>query len=452
MKPNPCVGKRCQNNCSQWSEEARHKLFRQYWSLGHQQQRDFIVSHAHKVDIKRRRVVVGRKLGGHAKTTSIKFYLPGDSGNAISVCKQFFLHTLDIRPRLVEYTLQNAANGFAKPDGRHNHHAHNRTPEFLAESVQTFIKSLPAVPSHYCRASTNRLYLPSNMQNLKRVYLGYKLHMQKQTAGNTPIASQNVFESIFRNEFNIGFHCPKKDKCNKCEKFKNIPTAMCSEKMKQEYDQHIIEKNATYAEHKHDQELCTDVLCASFDLQKVLNTPYGDSVLLFYTRKYAFYNFSVYESRTRRGFCYIWGEADAKRGSFEISTCLYKWLTSVDKLQMAKTVILYCDCCSGQNRNRVVVAMLRYALINCTYIETVHLKYLLPGHTYMPVDSIHATVEHFVRKRIVWAPSEWATIIRSARTDPEPYTVTTMTNDSFLNWGQIQRRIMPTTCRSDTDN
>jgi len=119
---------------------------------------------------------------------------------------------------------------------------------------------------------------------------------------------------------------------------------------------------------------------------------------------------------------------------------------------MAKTVILYCDCCSGQNRNRVVVAMLRYALINCTYIETVQLKYLLPGHTYMPVDSIHATVEHFVRKRIVWAPSEWATIIRSARTDPEPYTVTTMTNDSFLNWGQIQRTIMPTTCRSNTDN
>ena len=216
-----------------------------------------------------------------------------------------------------------------------------------------------------------------------------------------------------------------------------------------------MEKQATYAEHKHDQQLRTensDVLCTSFDLQKVLSTPHGDSVLLFYARKYSVDNFSIYESCTRRGFCYVWGEADAKRGAFEISTCLYKWLTSVDNLQLAKKVILYCDCCSGQNRNRVVVAMLRYALINCNYIETVHLKFLLPGHTYMPVDCVHATVEHFVKKRIVWAPSEWATIIRSARNDPEPYTVLTMSNSSFLNWGQVQKIVMPMNCHSHIDS
>ena len=225
--------------------------------------------------------------------------------------------------------------------------------------------------------------------------------------------------------------------------------------MKQDYEHHQTEKDATYAEHKHDQELRSensDVLCVSFDLQKVLNTPYGDSVLLFYSRKYAVYNFSLYESVTRRGFCFLWGEAEAKRGASEISTCLYRWLTSVDKLELAKTVILYCDCCSGQNRNRTVLAMLRYALVNCNYIDAVQLKFLLPGHTYMPVDSIHATVEHFVRKRIVWAPSEWATVIRSARIDPEPYTVITMTNDSFLNWSQIQRAIVPSKCCSDVDN
>ena len=32
-------------------------------------------------------------------------------------------------------------------------------------------------------------------------------------------------------------------------------------------------------------------------------------------------------------------------------------------------------------------------------------------------------------------PSEWPTLIRSARTDPEPYTVITMVNERFLNWG-----------------
>ena len=65
--------------------------------------------------------------------------------------------------------------------------------------------------------------------------------MQKQAADDTQpnisVTSQSVFERIFRDEFNIGFHCPKKDKCNKCEKFKNTPTEMHSDEMKQEYEQ-----------------------------------------------------------------------------------------------------------------------------------------------------------------------------------------------------------------------
>jgi hypothetical protein len=42
----------------------------------------------------------------------------------------------------------------------------------------------------------------------------------------------------------------------------------------------------------------SETLCMSFDLQKVLNTLYGDSALLFYSRKYAVHNFSMYESVT----------------------------------------------------------------------------------------------------------------------------------------------------------
>jgi len=58
LKPNPCIGKRCQNKCGLlWTEEARLQLFQMYWSLGHQQQRNFIVRHVRKDEVKRRRVV-----------------------------------------------------------------------------------------------------------------------------------------------------------------------------------------------------------------------------------------------------------------------------------------------------------------------------------------------------------------------------------------------------------
>ena len=213
LKPNPCIGKRCQNKCAdEWSEEARLQLFKSYWSLGHQRQRDFIANHVRTVEVKRRRVI-GKQC--RTRTKTLKYTLPDDSGKAVSVCKQFFLQTLDIRHCLVQYTVYNAEDGFAKADRRGKHRAQNKTPQAIAESVRTFIKSLPAVPSHYCRAGSSRLYLPASMQNLKRVYLAYKLYMRRQaadvTSTNLPVASQNVFEQIFREEFNIGFHCPKKD-------------------------------------------------------------------------------------------------------------------------------------------------------------------------------------------------------------------------------------------------
>ena len=60
---------------------------------------------------------------------------------------------------------------------------------------------------------------------------------------------------------------------------------------------HIAEKEATYKQHSTDQNILVtepDILCASFDLQKVLTTPHGDSMLLLYARKYAYYNLEAF--------------------------------------------------------------------------------------------------------------------------------------------------------------
>lgn len=41
-------------------------------------------------------------------------------------------------------------------------------------------------------------------------------------------------------------------------------------------------------------------------------------------QKYSMYNLTFYESQTQKGFCYLWDECDAKRGSNEVATCLTK--------------------------------------------------------------------------------------------------------------------------------
>lgn len=68
------------------------------------------------------------------------------------------------------------------------------------------------------------------------------------------------------------------------------------------------------------------LLVASFDLQKVLATPHGDSMVLGFSRKYAVYNFTVYETSTKNGYSFLWGEKNGKRGCNEICTNFYNYL------------------------------------------------------------------------------------------------------------------------------
>ncbi|CAG4943974.1 unnamed protein product [Parnassius apollo] len=45
----------------------------------------------------------------------------------------------------------------------------------------------------------------------------------KENNPESSVLSKRVFRNIFKRDFNIGLHLPKKDKCGFCEKCKNLP-------------------------------------------------------------------------------------------------------------------------------------------------------------------------------------------------------------------------------------
>jgi hypothetical protein len=69
------------------------------------------------------------------------------------------------------------------------------------------------------------------------------------------------------------------------------------------------------------------LFCASFDLEAVLPTPFSQDITLFYTRKLAVYNFTIYETATKDGFCYLWNETEGQRGANEIASFLFKYVS-----------------------------------------------------------------------------------------------------------------------------
>ncbi|KAF2888046.1 hypothetical protein ILUMI_18128 [Ignelater luminosus] len=113
-----------------------------------------------------------------------------------------------------------------------------------------------------------------------------------------------------------------------------------------------------------------------------------------------------------------------------------------------QNVVLYCDSCPGQNKNRAMLAMLQTFLQESKNIKTLKIVFFLPGHTYMLVDAVHATLERFTKKRIVWAPSEWDTIIANARTHPRPFEVIRLYHTDFGNWKRYGDECLPAKTRT----
>lgn len=77
---------------------------------------------------------------------------------------------------------------------------------------------LPAVPSYYCRSSTNKKYISDDFQNLQHVY---KVYVEHCNLKNIFPVSSGVFKNRWRSQYNIGIYVPKKDKCTFCEGYKN---------------------------------------------------------------------------------------------------------------------------------------------------------------------------------------------------------------------------------------
>lgn len=439
-RPNVCNDSchfRCKTN---FTEEQRKEVCSNFWNLGnYTDQKNFILQNVEQL-VKKRTYTANPDT---KRNYSREYHLQLGQEKE-RVCKVFFLSTLDISEKKVSAALKNInVIGTAKPDKRGRHVPKNKTDTDNMDFMMKYIMNLPAVPSHYTRASSTKKYLPTDCGNLVKLY---KMYVQHCTSENRRAVGEGVFKTTFRQNFNIGFHKPKKDKCNVCESYKNTPVEERTVQQERAMKLHNEEKDVIKATFKSDQEASNNNghLCTTFDLQKVLNTPYGkNNMLLYYSRKYSYLNFTVYESKTQNTFCYLWGECDGKRGSNEICTFLYKYIQKVDTRGTIKSLSLYCDSCSGQNKNRQIVSMLYYALQRCCNLKTITLTFLLPGHTMMPVDSVHACIENELKNKTVWAPSEWATIITNSRSKPRPYEVDVIKYQDFYDWTDVKTNLWP---------
>lgn len=390
----------------------RIQLCKEYWKFGNaDKQKLYLSSLIDNVPVRRKNMSANKN-----KSTSRIFYLSNSLGQKKRVCLKFFCRTFAISHRIVELTMRDVgiAGSYVGSDRRRGVRPANATSEEKVAFVKKRMDPFPTVEHHYCRKDTEKVYLDSDL-NLSTMYRLYKVRCIDED--RLPV-SDFVYRKIFHEFYpQYSFYIPKKDQCTVCNVYKN---AVDKSSLKDEWEGHKKrEKDAMDMKASDKQRAKEDkgirFRTISFDLQAILSVPFSGDNQIYYRRKLNVYNFTIFEGHDSNGDCFVWDECAGSKGSSEIATCIYMYLSSLPKT--VTHVSTFSDTCGGQNRNKYFAAAMLYA-VSHTHINLIDVKYMESGHSYLEADSMHATIERARKNKKIYTTREWALLISGSRRNP----------------------------------
>lgn len=475
----PCAG--CSYRCTEkFSAAERKDIFTRYWSLGDvTRQREFILrnmaeivtvepneedteegqhnneeqrilndeeENLEKTEPKKqeKNKISNQKIVESKRKANCAYSFPDSKSEGIRrrVCKPFFMSTLNISHRVIQTIRKKFKAGFMEGELRGKHKNHSKVSEEVKEGIRNHIKSIPHIESHYLRAQTTRQFIDGG-RTIAGIHRDYT---DKCKLDSQPFGNLTLFSRIFNNEFNLAFYVPKKDQCDFCVANENSDNTN-NESVSKTYAAHLEEKNLSRIEKENDKSNSpNNVIVCSFDLQAALPTPNGDVSSFYYKSKLATYNLTIYELKTNIGLCNVWYEGTAARGANEISTFVFNYIEKKSLENETKfDLIFYSDNCSGQNKNKIILAMYMYALHKFQNINTITHKFLIRGHTQNEGDTMHSCIEKEIRRARrsgpIFVPAQYAQLIRTAKKKPPYYRVNEFDHTGILDFKALSSNL-----------
>lgn len=306
---------RCRYKCGEFTEDERTRLFSKLYSLPtYDLQTSFLASHINKSEPKRK-TTNGKK----QYSTEIKLL-------DRRVCREFFLKTFDISDSRFKVVCKKIdSDKFVVPDKRGKKVPKNKVPENIRKKVIDHINLFPRYQSHYSyNQNPNTRYLSTDL-NIRKMYLLFKDYCIEQ--GETPV-KESYYRNIFNTEFNLKFHHPHSDTCNKCDQLHNLVLSTQGEqKRKYEQELEVHQRKAKKATTSKETDIekskiSKNTITICFDLQKTLPTPLLTTNKVYYLRQLWTYNFCIFDLTNGVPHMYVWHESIASRGSQEVGSCL----------------------------------------------------------------------------------------------------------------------------------
>ena len=424
-----CQGETCQRvkkECKQISDEDRIAINSMYYNLGNLRlQRQFLVNNT-----KSKPKATCKVSGGSRRSSTVEYFLPINNLQ-VPVCKKLFLSTFGIKhDQQLRTALKKTNSGIVEEEKRGGRSKSTAEKDKkIKEAVTNHILRFPVVDSHYCRKSSTKRYVQPGLTKA----LMHNMYKEEKT--NEPCSYTYYCQQL--KNLNISIHKPKKDMCGLCKEILEKGVENVEEDMLDKYNEHVKEKDLVRQAKLEAKELTAldnSVGSAIYDLQQVIYTPQSNHSSIFYKRRLANYNLTIYNLKNKEGSCHVWHEGIAKRGACEIATCLRKYLVDSDNSSVKK-IILFSDGCFGQNKNSLIPCMVRDFLRTSENVEEVTQNFFEVDHGQSECDSVHSTIE----KKInlvgdIELPVELHAIIRGAKSKKPLYKIEKLTTSEVLDW------------------
>ena len=388
----PC--RDCLRRCwEKVAEEQRKLIWQSFWKL-EKHGRDIFVYSSIEVS-----EPAGFKPDAvHNRAYVIAYKLTDAMGRQHRVCRTFFLATLGYKATAsyVNELVRKTPIGspVPVPDGC----GRFGPPSSIdRDGIIAHIRSFNPFLPHYRRShAPKRLYLPPEL-SIRFMVNDYNDRNPRATV------SYNTYRREV-NKLNISFARLSKEECELCKTLslshsKILGTRNCIEDCEacarqREHDELKMEARKVYQE--DGEHFSEDLIVRSVDMQKVIMLPlmpgvkstnFTKRVLVFHE---TFAPVGKYKAATPT-LSYLWHEGIAGRGAEDISSA---FIHALREDRDKSHIVYFTDNCSSQNKNWILFSQLA-SLINSDEVsaETITLKFLEAGHTFMSADSIHADVE-----------------------------------------------------------
>lgn len=424
------VGRCCSQNCfSRFSEDEQRQLFNKFHQLGSYESRSiFLATHMHKEWTKQNSYKLNRK------EKSIKRFF---TFHMHRVCRNFFVNILQIHAsryelvalKLDSCVLKDLRGVFPHPK------LSNEKEEFAIDVIM----SIPRYVSHYCREDSSACYLGSEWDKAKI----HRLYVELWKKDHTEIPmSLMCFTKIF-DRFNLKFKGRNKDTCKTCDFLharsktgEDVEEVLNLHHEKAESLRNYMRDDLKAAESNDSLEVLT------YDFQKVQPLPSFETSIIYYLRQLSLLNLGIHSGKSNKAFFYNWIETEAGRGADEVGSCLRDYIMKNVK-DPVTSLVLYSDSCGGQNRNFKLCLILKKVLQDHPSLQSITLRYLQSGHSFLPNDREFGHYEKLIRmQEKIELPSQYVKLMKECHVNANPVEVIEMTHEKFISSSSLHRHVV----------